>query len=85
MVKTRRKRLRRGPKEINWDPGEIQNGAICLNCGAANPDGGDKCGSCGEDPSAIPEGKISAAQAELLVKLKKMRQRNVHHSLIGKS
>lgn len=36
--------------DVRWDP----QGDVCLSCGAANPDNGNVCGNCGENPQKIP-------------------------------
>lgn len=62
--------------QFKWDPEEAGEsiGSVCLNCGGPNPDGGDRCGSCDEDPSIRPQGFITAAQLETLTALNIMRR-----------
>lgn len=44
-----KKIVRQITKEWNPEP------PVCRCCGAMNPDGGDVCGSCGENTSSLPE------------------------------
>ncbi len=43
-----------------WKP----EGPICLHCGAPNPDRGDRCGNCGENPFSSPR-LLSPNQLEI--------------------
>ncbi|MBI5306231.1 hypothetical protein HZB04_01440 [Candidatus Wolfebacteria bacterium] len=35
---------------MNWNPKEF----ACPHCGTPNPDGGSRCGNCGENPYILP-------------------------------
>jgi len=37
--------------ELKWEP----NGLVCLHCGTPNPDKGDRCGNCGQNPFVLPK------------------------------
>ncbi len=38
--------------EIKWTPTEYY---ACPHCGSQNPDGGDTCGNCEENPFKLPK------------------------------
>ncbi len=38
--------------ETRWTPDYL--GFLCPYCGTPNPDGGDKCGNCDENPFILP-------------------------------
>ncbi len=38
-----------------WTPKWTPKGLVCRNCGASDPDRGDVCGNCGENPSVGPK------------------------------
>ncbi len=48
--------------EIKWDP----EGWLCPHCGTSNPDGGDKCGNCDENPFALPKGTLTSTDLKVL-------------------
>lgn len=37
---------------MEWTPDYL--GFICPHCGTPNPDGGDKCGNCDQNPFIFP-------------------------------
>lgn len=47
-------------ENLQWQP----EGIICLHCGAPNPDRGDVCGNCGENPFVGPK-ILTPAQLEI--------------------
>jgi len=53
-----------------WEPG----GLVCLRCGAPNPDGGNRCGNCGENPFTHPR-LLTQEQKVILKAVNKLRQK----------
>lgn len=47
-------------KFLKWEP----EGLVCLHCGTPNPDRGDICGNCGENPFVGPK-LLTSAQLEI--------------------
>ncbi|HRY52259.1 MAG TPA: hypothetical protein P5089_00190 [Candidatus Portnoybacteria bacterium] len=43
-----------------------ENGPVCAHCGTPNPDHGDKCGNCEEDPFLHNTKTTENKQEELL-------------------
>jgi len=58
------------PKLRQWEPG----GLVCLRCGAPNPDGGSRCGNCGENPFSHPR-FLTQEQKAILEAVNKLRQK----------
>lgn len=51
----------RRKEQMKWEP----EGLVCLRCGASNPDRGDRCGNCEEDPFTRP-GLLTREQMTIL-------------------
>ena len=49
---------------IKWSPDGL--GWICSHCGTPNPDRGDKCGNCDENPFVLPPDDAQLTADELL-------------------
>ncbi len=49
---------------IKWNPEGL--GWLCPHCGTPNPDGGDRCGNCDENPFILPKSLLSYEQLTTL-------------------
>jgi len=50
------------------------DGLVCLRCGASNPDGGNRCGNCGENPFTHP--RLLTQEQKIILKVaNKSRQK----------
>lgn len=54
---------------IQWKP----EGLVCLRCGTPNPDRGNICGNCGENPFFLP-GLRTQEQKEILAAVNRLHQ-----------
>ncbi|MBU3926065.1 hypothetical protein KJ763_02765 [Patescibacteria group bacterium] len=48
---------------MKWDPKGL--GFICPHCGTPNPDGGDKCGNCDQNPFILPPKNTKLTKEQL--------------------
>ncbi|MBU2219262.1 hypothetical protein KJ750_00705 [Patescibacteria group bacterium] len=42
-----------------------REGYVCPHCGTPNPDGGDKCGNCDENPYVLPSKDEKLTEGQL--------------------
>ena len=64
---------RREVSGIGWTPEDPNS--VCMSCGAGNPDSHDVCGSCGENPSNLPELPRLSTWEQLMVYLAFLQMR----------
>jgi len=60
--------------ELRWGP----EGLVCLHCGTPNPDRGNRCGNCGENPFSSPK-LLTAEQMEIRKALARHKHQLVNH------
>lgn len=59
--------------QFKWNPEGLARGLVCRKCGAPNPDSGDRCGNCNENPKSRPK-LFTADQLKIKAAIERSRK-----------